>query len=509
MPISRRRFMSSLVMSGLWAAQSLNHVHAAARSAEERAQRRAVEHGFSGYPLTMSSGVPSAAWSAVPGETVHFALSAEHTIKPHLHMQSISGEIVHTFGETLIEPQAYLTQTPWLDGAGFAPTVAWTIPDDLPSGVYFVNGSPDLFVTVRTAAHRSGNHRAHTIVTAILLPTNTINAYSTTEGRSTYAHPTRVPVVNFMRPFTASREQSWLGSTRWLNEEPLFGAPRYFIDQDLEHPDALQDVELLVIAGHSEYWTRRAREHFDAFVARGGHVIVASGNVMWWQVRYQGSGQQMVSYKDYDPQYGQDPVGEPLLVTRSWYNRELDMPIAKSIGGDFERGGFGSHRAGLGVQGTGLRVADPVHPLFVGLGLNPCETLDFGGVREYDGAPIVGLDVHGLPVADKRAIGAHRLEILAYEWTQRGGVTLATAHLYQARPGSGVVLHLGAPEAINGDAPGCHVMRQVCHDFARRVLSGESPFADREPAEVIFTMHTPWKKSVPPIEGRCGNLQPT
>ena len=67
-------------------------------------------------------------------------------------------------------------------------------------------------------------------------------------------------------------------------------ALRYLIDQDLERPDAWQDVELLAIAGHSEYWTRRARKHFDAFVAGGGHVIVASDHVMGWQVRYPARG---------------------------------------------------------------------------------------------------------------------------------------------------------------------------------------------------------------------------
>lgn len=102
---------------------------------------------------------------------------------------------------------------------------------------------------------------------------------------------------------------------------------------------------------------------------------------------------------------------------------------------------------------------------------------------------------HGRPLADKDAIAAHRLEILGYEWTRRGdATTMATSHLYQAQPHSGVVLHLGAPEASNGNAPGCQMMRQVCHEFVRRLLSAQSPFADRAPRDVVFAMHTPWKQ---------------
>ncbi len=507
MKISRRQFVGSLLIGGTLGSAGLGRAGDAASARGAPGKRASIEHAFIGYPVSMASGVPRAAWSAAPGETVHFALSADNRIKPHLYMQSISGEQVHAFGETTINSQDFLTDTPWLDGAGYVPTISWTIPDNLESGAYFLNGLADVFVNVRATALAANRRLPHSLKTAVLLPTNTVNAYSTTLERSTYAHPVRVPVVSFLRPFNATHGQSWQGTVKWLSEEPLFGQPRFLIDQDLERHDVLQGVELLVIAGHSEYWTRRAREVFDAFIARGGHAIVASGNAMWWQVRYEDDGQRMVSYKGYDPAFGVDPEPDPLLVTRSWLGNALGMPIANSIGGDFERGGFGSHRKGLNVQGTGLRVADADHPLFAGLELRACDNLDFGGVREYDGAPILGLDARGRPVADRAGLGAHRLEILAYEWTKRGGaITLATAHIFQARPAGGVVLHLGAPEASNGLAAGCKVMRQVCHEYVRRILSGESLFSNRPAAEVAFAIHTPWKKTVPLMKDWCGDV---
>lgn len=76
---------------------------------------------------------------------------------------------------------------------------------------------------------------------------------------------------------------------------------------------------------------------------------------MWWLVRYEQEGQRMVSYKEYDPAYGHDPEPNPLWVTTEWNSPALKLPPARSIGGDFNRGGFGSHRAGLGVLGTAAR----------------------------------------------------------------------------------------------------------------------------------------------------------
>jgi hypothetical protein len=58
-------------------------------------------------------------------------------------------------------------------------------------------------------------------------------------------------------------------------------------DFDLnKRSDALTDYEVLLIAGHSEYWTTQAYEAVEAFLEAEHDVIVLSGNTMFWRVSF-------------------------------------------------------------------------------------------------------------------------------------------------------------------------------------------------------------------------------
>lgn len=506
MSYSRRKFGAILVGTGLALGEAGRRVlaHFESLGSAELSARR--DDAVVGYPVRLIDRKPHAAWSAAPGDTIHFALTATKAGAQRLRMLSVGGREVHDFGAVFIPSQSFTSDAPWLNGAGYQPTVEWQIPADLASGVYFLNGAPELFVIVRTMGEQEPTSAAiSALPTAVLIPTNTINAYSVTLGRSCYNQPKRVPIVSFQRPMGASRAQQWIETAKWLDAEPLLLGARYISDYDLEDPAALKGIKMLIVAGHSEYWSRTARERFDAFVRDGGNALIASGNAMYWQIRYEEDGERLVAYKFLNPEYGKDPATDPLLVTTEWHRPGLHMPTVDSIGGDFIHGGFGSRRRGLGVTGTGLRVADPRHPLFSGQDLAPCAVLDFCGVLEYDGAPIKGLDATGLPVADPSVMNAYRLEIIAYEWGQRGGSTLATAHVYQRERDGGVVLHLGSPEATDRvSAAGCVVMRAVAREFARRLIAGETVFSARPPADVVYPMHTPWKGHIPRLDDHCG-----
>lgn len=506
MKISRRAFAGLLLAGGATAAglrlRGLRH----GPRADGVIERPTPPDGLHGYPIREVGGRVRPAWTAAPGERIQFALSSQAPGMQHLRLLSARGKVVHDFGEVKVATQSLAKDAPWLNGAGFQATLDWEIPADLHSGAYFINGLPELFVIVRSLSNADFDGAApSTLPTAVLIPTNTINAYSTTLGRSSYNQPTRVPVVSFLRPMDASVGQQWIGTLKWLEAEPLYANARYLSDHDLEDPSALEGVKFLVVAGHSEYWSRQARIAFDSFVHDGGHALLASGNAMYWQIRFEQEGERMVAYKSFDPKYGKDPITDPLLMTGLWHSRELEMPTLASIGGDFRHGGFGSRRHRSGVSAPGLRVADGTHPLLTAQRLANCAVLDFHGVLEYDGAPIAGLDASGLPVADLSLMNAHRLEIIAYEWSRRGGTTMGTAHVYQREARGGVVLHLGAPEATNrAKAAGCAVMRAAALEFTRRLASGAPVFSDQPPRQVVHALHTPWKGALPALDERCG-----
>lgn len=56
-------------------------------------------------------------------------------------------------------------------------------------------------------------------------------------------------------------------------------------DLDLHaDPAALDGTRVLFIVGHSEYWTGEAMRRVREFLDRGGHVVLLSGNTMYWRV---------------------------------------------------------------------------------------------------------------------------------------------------------------------------------------------------------------------------------
>ncbi len=79
---------------------------------------------------------------------------------------------------------------------------------------------------------------------------------------------------------------------RWLDENEY----EYDVasDHDLHRdPDQLEGYKVIVINGHSEYWSAEAYEGVDRFLRSGGAAIVMSGNTMFWRVSYDEDGTAM------------------------------------------------------------------------------------------------------------------------------------------------------------------------------------------------------------------------
>jgi hypothetical protein len=105
--------------------------------------------------------------------------------------------------------------------------------------------------------------------------------------------------MSFYRPQNASKPDEWIDMAKWLATDPMLQKRVGFItDADLETSSILDGAKALVVLPHSEYWSRPARISVDKFIARGGNVVLASGNAMWWQVRLEGEHKdRLVCYK--------------------------------------------------------------------------------------------------------------------------------------------------------------------------------------------------------------------
>src|SRR5439155_20693009 len=124
--------------------------------------------------------------------------------------------------------------------------------------------------------------------------TSTFEVYNPWGGKSLYDYNSsgraEADIVSFERPFDEGVIDGQL--LGW--QEPFIKWCQgngfeidYCASTDL-HADAslLECYQLLLSVGHDEYWSKEMRDNIEAFIANGGNVAFFSGNVCYWQVRF-------------------------------------------------------------------------------------------------------------------------------------------------------------------------------------------------------------------------------
>lgn len=393
-----------------------------------------------------------------------------------LVLTDMAGHSVLQFSGSVF-PQTAAASTPWDSGFGYQQSAVFTLPE-LPSGVYLINGTVPLIVKAAPTAPAD---------IVILVPTNTVAAYNFAGGKSMYLQSSLEsgvapsPVVSFLRPVippAGSYAQTYYHNSflQWLATQPLAYSVRFVSDIDMDDASELSGARLLMVIGHSEYWTRQARENFDAFVARGGNVLLTSGNNMWWQVRYSADRTQMICYKS-----PSDPIADALLKTVNWPDPSLQYPVVSSLGADFNHGGYGDKYPDMGWKGYRVLSANPA--IFRGVDIAVGEVLSLP-TAEYDGAPILNQPLTtGAPQLDQAALGAYQAEIIGYDYclSGPGGVNqVATWVALQRTPTSGVIINCAStdwcsPNGVGG-ADGARI-RLITSNMIDALINGESVFS--------------------------------
>jgi hypothetical protein len=190
----------------------------------------------------------------------------------------------------------------------------------------------------------------------------------------------------------------------------------YLTDFDLDaDPAALDPYGVVLLVGHSEYWSGPQRSAIDAFVEAGGRLACFSGNTAFWKVRWEDEGRTLVCHKwagfEADPRAKADPA----QGTHLWSHPAFAWPEAATTGLSFLFGGY--HRLGLcAARGAGgYTVHRDGH-----WALEGCD-LYYGDVfgadipllgYENDGCPLTFGD-DGLPAPVARVGVPKNLEIIA------------------------------------------------------------------------------------------------
>jgi TPR repeat protein len=221
---------------------------------------------------------------------------------------------------------------------------------------------------------------------ALMHPDFTWQAYNKEGGASFYTPPNGLPrfTVSLRRPIDQRSVYDYHNARacapvmRMLAESAAqTGAGvRHFSNHDL-HDSAgfLDGVDVLVLCGHDEYWTREMRANVDAFSARGGRIACFSGNTNWWQTRLIGDTLYLSAEEV-------EPVDTPFAGTGYLFKDWVKNPIEPVIGLGYVPGGYAvryyhteqaAEERGITREdyeaSRGIAVVEPQHPIFAGTGL--------------------------------------------------------------------------------------------------------------------------------------------
>ncbi len=349
--------------------------------------------------------------SLVPGETISFYVNKQSSVGPiaiTIYRQDADQVLMTTIQNVQQFQPLAIGRLDYRDGPTWPPVADLIIPPDWPSGLYVARveavplGSNPVSSVIDTHAPIASKVVSEVaqsmdipfVVRAavpgsqsgilLYIPDTTYEAYNFWGGRSLYgfmsmgaatwsygspidAWPDYVPPrafgVSFARPYSDAvglpRWQYWeVPLIRWLARQGI--AVELCTASDL-HKDwannagLLQNYRLLISIGHDEYWSKEMRDNVEGFATAGGNVVFLSGNVCWWQVRFDPDVRGEICYKD--PGFDTFALTEPGLTTGHWMGAPVCRPSTSLTGVSWNMAG----------QSPVYRVRQPDHWVFAGL----------------------------------------------------------------------------------------------------------------------------------------------
>ncbi|MBS1487254.1 MAG: hypothetical protein JST43_06655 [Bacteroidetes bacterium] len=398
--------------------------------------------------------------SFYPGELINLYLSADNqTNNCLLKIYDIHHDSVFHIN-TPIKHQAIANAEPWKDGFGFTLTTSFTVPSSLASGFYLIDNKIPFIIKPQ-----------HTPDVVVVFPSNTESAYCQAGGKSLYRPiGSKAQVLSFLRPILFPHENkklNFLEKGLQLLHAKKDVSIGYICDMDLDDYASIQGAKLLIIPGHSEYWTRAARKNFDRFVENGNNALILSGNTMWWQVRYSDDKKQLICYKGLS-----DPIADPLLKTINWVDPSLHYPVSASIGVDYVHGGHGQY------GWYGYKIILPQSPLLQGTGLKQDDILHVS-TDEYDGIEVSSYQ-NGVPIP--KATGFYKYEMIGYDIAEYAGQpTVAACVALQKNKNSGVIVNMSSTDWCAENGMGGidkEKISRITHNAIRLLTSGRQVFVN-------------------------------
>jgi len=308
-----------------------------------------------------SAGAYPSKVSVLPGESLNFHISngygAKYTLS--IYREGATRVLMGTIPD--VETGNHGCAGGYDDGCGWPVGATFTVPEDWPSGVYTVDIPRPGSRSTRTLFYvRPAQPKSRIL---FLSSVNTNQAYNDFGGGSLYGFGDTVKSqwVSFDRPYAngVGLYDRWESHFVTWAEQAGYQMD-YAATYDLDFvPHLLDGYDLVIIAGHSEYWTWDMRQRLSRFIADGGRFMNLSGNTMWWQVRFEDNGRTMVGYKDWK----KDPQKSAELSTDVNWDRPIFDSSFTITGLHWPYGGY------PGGKGDGYYAINANHWIYQGTGL--------------------------------------------------------------------------------------------------------------------------------------------
>ncbi len=196
---------------------------------------------------------------------------------------------------------AYMTGCNWVVSCTINIPEAWD--SDLYLAKLYDNQGNNSFVPVIIRSSSPGTQASIVVIAS----TNTWQAYNEYGGASFYTcnRPSCSDnsfIVNYDRPLsnTAPSLTGHLSGIdhfilNFLKSNGL--AYEQLCDLDLNEAaasDLLKNYKVVILAGHSEYWSANMQSAIESFLDQGGKLVNLSGNTMFWEVQFDGKRMEKV-----------------------------------------------------------------------------------------------------------------------------------------------------------------------------------------------------------------------
>lgn len=287
------------------------------------------------------------------------------------------------------------------------PEYAFAIPQSWPSGAYLAHleqpGAAAPHLALRDAAVLFVVRGAAAGKLLYKIPLATYNAYNHAGGGCFYDNPPRSveppgaslslrrPGCGIGGPVFGADDYYDPGSPRqsfahwdarfiaWLCMNGY--APEFCTDLDIHaDPGLCSRYQLLLSAGHDEYWSEAMRDGVEDFIAGGGNAAFFSANLCWWRIHVSQGAASMACHQ-----------GGPDGARDLWWRARPE----DALGGVSYRHGGGWWDGARSTRG--FVVQQPDHWVFAGTGLGlgePVGAITWPPLPGYecDGAPLAAFD---------------------------------------------------------------------------------------------------------------------